>query len=61
MAVSGGILVNISIAVKRHYDHGNSYKVKHLIGVAHSFRGLVPYHHGAVHGSMQADMCCRNS
>lgn len=25
------VLVRVSIAVKRHYDHGNSYKGKHLI------------------------------
>ena len=34
----GGILVRVSIAVKRHHDYGNSYKGKYLIGVAHSFR-----------------------
>ena len=26
------------------------------MGLAYSFRGLVHYHHGGKHGSMQADM-----
>ena len=26
------------------------------MGLAYSFRGLVHYHHGGEHGSMQADM-----
>ena len=34
------------MAVKRHYDHSNSYKEKHLIGVAYNFRGLVYSYHG---------------
>jgi hypothetical protein len=39
--------------VKRHCDHSNSSeKGKHLTELAHSFRGLVHYHHD----SMQADM-----
>jgi hypothetical protein len=42
--------------VKRHYDQGNSYKRRHFTGVVYSFRGLVHYHHGRKHGSMQADM-----
>ena len=36
----------VSIAVKRHRDHGNSYKGKHLTGVGLQFRGSVHYHHG---------------
>ena len=32
--------------MKRHHGHRNSYKGKHLIGVAHIFRGLIHYHHG---------------
>ena len=40
------ILVRVSIAVKRHHDHGNSYKRKHLIGAGLQFRGLVHYHRG---------------
>jgi hypothetical protein len=46
----------ISIAVKRHHEHGNSYKGKHLIGAGLQFRGLVHYHHGRKHGSIQSDM-----
>jgi hypothetical protein len=26
------------------------------LGLAYSFRGLVHYHHGRIHGGMQADM-----
>ena len=44
------------IAVKRHHDHDNSYKGKHLIGAGLQFRGLVYYHHGRKHGGVQADM-----
>ena len=44
-------------AVKRHYDRGN-YFIKENISLklVYSFRGLVHYHHGGKHGSMQADM-----
>ena len=49
-------LVRISIAVKRHHDHGSSYKGKHLSVVACNFRGLVHYRHGGKHGDMQANM-----
>ena len=46
-----------SIAVRRHHDHGDSYKGNHLIEVvAYSFRGSVHYHHGREHGGMQADV-----
>lgn len=34
-----------SIALKRHHDHRHSYKRKHLIEVASSFRVLVHFHH----------------
>ena len=51
-----GVLVRVSIAVKRHQDPGNSYKGKHLIGLAYRFRGSIHYHHGRDHGGMQADM-----
>ena len=30
------LLVRVSVAARRHHDHGNSYKGKHLIGVAYS-------------------------
>jgi hypothetical protein len=42
--------------VKRHHDHGNSYKGKHLIGAGLQFRGSVHYHQGRKHGSIQAGM-----
>ena len=41
------------IAVKRHYDHGNSYKEKHFIGAGLQFRGLVLYCRGLC---VQTDM-----
>ena len=37
-------------------DHGNPYKRKHFIGAGLQFRGLVHYHHGGKHGSIQADV-----
>ena len=49
------LLVRDSVAVKRHHDPNNSYKGKHLIKAGLKFRGLVHYHHGRKHGSMQAD------
>ena len=51
-----GVLVRVSTAVKRHHDHGNSYKGKHFIGAGLQFRGLVHYHHGRKHGGMQVDI-----
>ena len=39
------VLVRVSIAVKRHHDHDNCYKGKHLIEVIdYSFRRLAHYH-----------------
>ena len=39
--------------MKRHYDKGNSYKRKHLVGsLLYRFRGLVYYHHIEAHGGM---------
>ena len=55
-----GVLVSFS-TVKRHHDHGNSCKGKHLDGSGLLFRGLVHYHHGRKHGSMQADMVAESS
>ena len=49
------VCLRVSIAVKRHHDHSNSYKGKHLIGVAYSFTGLAHFPHGREHGGMQAD------
>ena len=37
--------LRVPIAVKRHHQHGKSYKSKHLIVVAYSLRGSVHYHH----------------
>ena len=55
-AISFYNYLRVSIAVKRHHDHGKSYKGKNLIGVDHlQFRCLVHYHHGGKQGSMQAD------
>ena len=34
-----------SVAVKRHNDHGNSYKGKHLTRDGSQFRGLAHRHH----------------
>ena len=44
------------IAVKRHHNHDNTYKGKHLIGAGLQFRGLAQYYHGLKHGGLQADM-----
>ena len=48
------VLVRVPIAMKRHQDHGNSYKGKYLVGVAYSFRGLVRYCLGRKHGRHKA-------
>ena len=50
------VLVRVSTAMKKHFDHSNSYKKKHLIGTGLEFRGVVHYTHGRKHGSMQEDM-----
>ena len=42
--------------MKRHHDHDNSYKRKHLIGAVLIFRVLGHYPHRLKHGSTQADM-----
>lgn len=34
----------------------NLIKVKNFGGVAYIFGGIIHYHHGRVHGSMQAKM-----
>jgi hypothetical protein len=38
-----------SIVVRRHTDHGNSYKIKHLVGTC---RGLIQCHYSMKHGGM---------
>jgi hypothetical protein len=48
--------LRVSIAVKRHHDHCNSYKGKHFIGAGLQFRGLIHYHHDGKHGDTQAVM-----
>ena len=48
--------LRVSTTVKRHRDHrDHSYKKTFNWGLAHDFIGLVHYHHGRKHGSMQAD------
>jgi len=49
-------LVRFSVAMKRHHNHSNSYKGKHLIGAGLQFRGLVCYCHGRKHVGKQADL-----
>jgi hypothetical protein len=48
-----GNCLRISAAVKRKYDHSNSYKEKHLIVTGLQFRR---FNHGKKHDSMQVDM-----
>lgn len=44
------------MTVKRHPDHSNSYRGKHVIGAGLQFRRLAHYCHGGKHGSVQAEM-----
>jgi hypothetical protein len=48
--------LRVSIALKRHHDHSNSYRGKHLIGAGLQFRDVVHYHHGQKHGGTQVDL-----
>lgn len=48
--------LRISIAMKRHRDHRNSYKGKQLIRADLEVSSLVHNSHGGKHGSTQADM-----
>ena len=50
------VFIRISIAMKRHHDHKNSYDEKHFIGAGFQSKGYVHHCHGRKHGSMQADM-----
>ena len=51
------VLVKVFIAVKKHLDHGNSYKKNIELGwLVYSFRGPAHCHHGGEHGSTQADL-----
>jgi hypothetical protein len=47
------VIVTVSISVKRHGDHRNSFKGKHLIGAGLKFINLVHCHHGRKHGDKQ--------
>ena len=51
-----GVLVKVSVSVKRHHYHGNDYKGKSLIGADLQFRDLVYYHQDRKHADMQVDM-----
>ena len=42
--------------MKRHRDHANPYKGKHLIGTGLQFRGLVHFHYREKQGGMQTGM-----
>lgn len=46
----------VSLRVKRHHSHGNSYKQIHFIGTALNVRVLLHYCHCRKHGGMQVDM-----
>ena len=50
------VLVWVSIIVKRHHDHVNSYKGNHLVGVGLDLRGLVCYLNGRKHGDTEVGM-----
>ena len=49
-------MVKVSIAVKNHYDQGNSYKENISLWLAYSFRALVHYHNGGKHDRVQEDL-----
>jgi hypothetical protein len=50
------LLVRVSIAMKRHHGHSNSYTGKLLTGTGLQFRGLVHYCQVRKHVSVQAGM-----
>ena len=50
------VLVRVSIAMKSHHDHSNSYTGKSFNWMAYTFRGLVHFHHGSKLGGMQVDI-----
>lgn len=50
-------LRHCSMAVKRHRDQVNSYRIQRLISeLTRTFRGLVPGHHGREHANTKAGM-----
>jgi hypothetical protein len=48
--------LRVFIAVKRHNDHGKSYKGQHLSKAGLQFRGLGHYCQGGKHGGIEPDM-----
>jgi hypothetical protein len=48
--------LRVSIAVKRHRDHGSSYERKISLGLVYNLRGLVHYCQGREHGRIQTDI-----
>ena len=48
--------LRVYIAVKRHKDHGNSHKGKHLAGAGLQFQRFIHYGDVVKHGGIQADM-----
>jgi hypothetical protein len=51
--------LRVSIAVKKHHDHGNSYKGKHLVGEGLQLRGLVLYQDGGSMAALSQTWCWR--
>lgn len=51
-----GFFLGVFIAVKRQYDHGNSYNRKHLICDWLTISEVGSYSYGGKRGSVQADM-----
>lgn len=51
-----GVLVKVSITVKRHHNHSNSYKGQHLIGAGLKFQRCSPLLTLWEDGSAQADI-----
>jgi hypothetical protein len=51
-----GVLIRVSIAVKRHHGQGNCYKGKCSTLAGLQFQRFSPLSHGKRHEIMQADM-----
>lgn len=49
-----GILVKVSVSVKRYQNHGNSYQVKKINWVWHTVSEL-NYHHGSTQEDMAGE------
>ena len=53
------VLVRVSIAMKRHHDHDNSYKGRHLIGTSLQIQRFSPlsekeaWQHAGRHGARE--------